>query len=143
MAGQVQLWAGAGFQLARAATTFKSSAPISAAGDTTLWTPPSGWRFRLLAYCLEITAEASKATSPGDLAMTLLDGGADIGLIHSAYMPSTSVTTNPGLCYSTGWVRLGELGIMSAAVNNVLAINLSFALATGKLRARVAGTVEV
>jgi hypothetical protein len=142
MAAQHLVRGSSGSQLARAADVFKSSAPVSVSGNSTVWTPSTGKRFRLLRYCIEVTAEASKVTTAGILAIALQDSTTDMGLTHSVYLPSTSVATTPGLCYSTGWVDLGGIGFLSAAADNVLNVNLAFPLNSGKVRVRAAGTEE-
>lgn len=131
-----------GAQLVRAPDVLKSSAPISNSGNTAVWTPAAGKRFRLLRYCIEVTIDASRAAGGLILAMILQDSATDMGLSHSAYIPAASLTTTPGVGYSTGWVDLGGIGILSGATDNVLNLNMSFALTNGKVRVRAAGNEE-
>lgn len=146
MPGQSQ-WDGSKLQPVRVPTTFKSSTPISATGNTPIWVPLAGsgrfWRW--LGYSIEVTADASKATTAGVLDISFQDVIADLGLHHSVYMPVTPAggTVLPaGVCYSTGWVNLGGMGIRAAAPETALNVNLTFALATGKVRVRLAGQEE-
>jgi hypothetical protein len=123
----------------RVPTIFKT-ATATASGDTALWTPTSGKKFRLLRYKIEVTADA--ATSGGaDIDIQLRDSTTGLaGAAMSLYVPGTSVTTTAGRI-SSGWVDLGN-GQLSAAANNVLNINLSAALTSGKARVVAVGTEE-
>jgi len=110
-------------------------------GTLTVWTPASGKKFRLLRYAIEVTAAAALSAGAG-FAITLQDNATSVGLVHSLWLPTTSVTTNGGVCYSTGWVDLGGIGILSAAANNPFTLLLSATLTAGSVRVRTAGTEE-
>ena len=123
---------------ARTPTTFKT-ATATASGDTALWTPTSGKKFRLMRFRIEVTGDA--ATSGGAVIDVLLrDSTTATGIGFSVFVPATGVTTSEGVL-GTGWIDLGN-GILSAAANNVLNINLSAALSAGKVRVVCCGTEE-
>lgn len=119
-------------------TTYKT-VTTQASGDTAVWTPTSGKKFRLKQFMIEITNEAT-AGSATDLALALRDATTAIGLTFSAYIPTSGATT-AGVCFNTGWIKLG-FGYLSSAANNVLNINLSSALSAGVVRVTAAGTEE-
>lgn len=123
---------------ARMATIFRqvSSAAI---GSTIIWTPASGNKFRLLAFKLQITGDATLAVA-GQLTIKLLDAAASLNLDHIEYIPAIAVNLFGG--YDSGWISLGDFGLLSATANNKLNLNLSAALATGLVNIIVAGTEE-
>lgn len=129
---------GSSWDRLRVPTIFKT-ATATASGDTALWTPTSGKKFRLLRFKIEATQEAA-TSGGGDIDVVLRDSTTATSAAMSFYAPSTSVTTTPGVI-STGWLDLGN-GIISAAANNVLNINLSAALSSGKVRVVACGTEE-
>jgi hypothetical protein len=113
----------------------------NAAGNTLLWTPAAGKRFRILACRVTVTANAA-ITSGGILDIRLYDGSAtSIGLSHSLYCPATSVTTTPGAAYDSGWMDLRN-GYLSTTIDNSLNVNLSQALTAGGVQTIVIGTEE-
>lgn len=122
----------------RTPNTFKTVA-ATASGNTALWTPTSGKKFRLMRYRLELSADA--ATSGGAL-MTLKfqDATTDMPAAHSVYVPAVSGTAF-GNGYQPGWVDFGN-GILSAVADRVLNVNLSAALTSGTCRVMCAGVEE-
>src|SRR3972149_11700905 len=90
-----------GAQPVHGATTIGS---FSMTNDTDVLTPPSGKRYRVLAYMLEVTGNAGIAVA-GSLTIGL--GGA---ITHNMYA-DTGATPQLGLIYSTGWGRLGANGL--------------------------------
>ena len=123
---------------ARIPTTFKTST-ATASGDTVVWTPTSGKKFRVMRYSVEVTADA--ATSGGaEIDIVLRDATTALGFGVSLYVPAVGGTTF-GNNYNSGWRDVGN-GFLSAAANNVLNVNLSAALTAGKVRVNVAGTEE-
>ena len=132
------LYNGSTWDRQRGPAIFKT-ATATASGDTALWTPTSGKKFRLMRFKIEATADA--ATSGGaSIDVVLRDSTTATAAAMSFYAPATSVTTTPGRI-SSGWVDLGN-GLLSAAANNVLNINLSAALTSGKVRVVCCGTEE-
>lgn len=114
------------------------TAQATGAGNTALWTPAAGKKFRLLRYLVEVTGNASFAVA-AVLTITLFDGAAGVtNLVHDVYIPAIAGII-PGANYNSGWIDLGN-GVLSAAANNALNINLSAALATGNVRIIACGT---
>lgn len=125
-------------QRVRTPDTFKTF-PVTASGNTAVWTPAAGKKFRLMRYCIAVTGNAAQS-SAGVVTIKFQDGTTDVGLNHSAFVPATAGTTM-GSDFNTGWVDLGN-GILSAAANNVLNLNLTATLTNGNARVTVAGTEE-
>lgn len=123
---------------ARTPNVFKS-AVATASGNTALWTPTSGRKFRLLRYRISVTVDAAQ-TAGGVITVGLQDATTDIGLSESVFVPTTAATTF-GAGWSTGWINLGN-GRVSSAANAVLNINLSAALTSGTVRVVACGTEE-
>lgn len=120
--------------------TIYNHASTAASGDTALWTPLTGNKFRVLKFKIQLTADA--ATSGGARITVLLrDATTDIGVGHIVFVPSAGATAlNAG--YDSGWIDLGQFGYLSTAANAVLNINLSAALTAGLCNVIVAGTEE-
>lgn len=128
-----------GWSFQRTPTVFRRIA-ATATGSTALWTPGTGNKFRLLRLFVEITNDA-KAAAAADLVIKLLDSATDINIDFMCFIPTAAATTlGPG--YSTGWIDLGSFGILSAAINNVLNVNLSFALTGGSVNVIACGVEE-
>lgn len=128
---------GASWDRLRTPTVFKT-ATATAFGDTALWTPTSGKKFRLMRYIIHVTGGAALAAG-ADLDIVLRDATTALNLGHSLYVPTAAGTTLGG--FSTGWINLGN-GPLSAANNNVLNVNLSASLTAGKVRVTCCGTEE-
>lgn len=137
---QAPFWQnGANLVLARTPGTFQTAQAL-AAGNTALWTPAAGKKFRLMRYLVTVTDDATRA-APGVLTVSLFDAAAGAtGQAHDVYVPAVALV-NTGALYQSGWIDLGN-GFLSAAVNNVLNINLSAALVTGNVRVIACGTEE-
>jgi hypothetical protein len=128
-----------GWSKARTPTVFRR-ATTQTTGSTALWTPATNNKFRLLGYLIEVTQNAA-ASSAGVLTIKLLDSATDIAIDHQVFIPAAAGTTL-GSGYSTGLIILGTFGILSAAANNVLNLNLSFALTAGQVNVIAFGTEE-
>lgn len=128
-----------GASAARTPTIYKQ-ATATASGNTALWTPASGNKFRVLKFKIQLTADA--ATSGGArITIGLQDATTDIGVSHVVFVPSAGATAlNAG--YDSGWIDLGQFGYQSTAANAVLNTNLSAALTAGQCNVIVAGTEE-
>lgn len=113
---------------------------VSVAGNSAVWTPTTGKKFRLLGYHLACTQNAARSGT-GQVIVKFQDGTNDINIQHSVFVPTTAATTMDG-GWTTGWVDLGGLGVLSTAANNVLSINLSIALTAGVFTGYVVGTEE-
>jgi hypothetical protein len=123
------------------ATVIPKTVTATAAGNTAVWTPTTGTRFRLLAILVELTADATAAAA-GTFHVTLQDGATPMNLGWSARVGTTgATTTTTGNVIEPGWCDFRS-GIRSAAINNVLNVNLSAALTAGVVRVTVIGTEE-
>lgn len=121
----------------RTPLTFKT-ATATASGNTAVWTPTSGKKFRLMGYIIYVTNDASLA-SAGDIDITFQDATTGLGFGFSLFVPSAAGTTIGQ--NDSKWISLGN-GYLSGTANNVLNVNLSTALATGKVRITAIGTEE-
>lgn len=131
------VWNGASYDRVRTPVVFKRVA-TAASGDTAVWTPGAGKKFRLMKFRLEITGQA---TIGGGATMTALlrDATTSLEVGGAWFLPAAAGTTLTQI--STPWIDLGN-GALSSAANNVLNVNLSLALATGSLVTWAAGTEE-
>ncbi len=116
------------------------TAQATASGNTAVWTPTSGKKFRLLRYQVEMTENATLGTA-AVLTISFQDATTAIPIAHDVWVPSAA-GTSIGDGYSSGWIDLGGLGVLSAAANNALNVNLSAAVTAGNVRVNVAGTEE-
>ena len=123
----------------RTPSIFKS-AVATASGNTAVWTPTTGKKFRLLRFMLVLTDEAAQAVA-GDITVKFQDATTDIGISLPVYVPAAAIGSPIGEAWTSGWIDLGN-GIVSAAANNVLNINLSAALTGGTFGVLTAGTEE-
>lgn len=118
----------------RTATKFASIGATSS-GDTAVYTPTSGKKFRILRYSIECTADV--ATSGGSVIdIVLRDSSTALGFGSSIFAPAVAGTTF-GAGHSTGWRDVSN-GYQSTTINNVLNVNLSATLTSGKVRVNVA-----
>jgi hypothetical protein len=133
-----------GWSKRRASTIFKTvSASATASGNTAVWTPGSGNKFRLLGF--QITAQGLSATTAGLLTVSFQDS--TTGITFGTYdvdVPAAAGLVTGVSSISMGWVPCGDFGILSATANNVLNFNVSATLsgATGTFRINVSGTEE-
>jgi len=128
-----------GWSKRRASTVFRT-AQATASGNTAVWTPGSGNKFRLLKVFVEVTDNSSLA-SGAVLTINFQDATTSINISFDVFVPTTAVTTVIGDGLEQE-LDLGDFGILSAAANNVLNVNLSVALATGNVRIITMGTEE-
>lgn len=122
----------------RTPTTYKQ-AICSGANNNAVWTPQSGRKFRLMRFSLTIPGHATIAAA-GQLIMQFNDGpSAGMPIYYPVYLPSAAA--NAFGAWTTGWVDLGN-GILSAAIDRVLNMNLSAAITNGWVHVNVCGTEE-
>jgi hypothetical protein len=126
----------------RAPTVFKTAQITSAAGtgNTAVWTPGSGNKFRLLKAFVQISDNASVAAGTV-VSIQFIDSATNMPVVVDIFIPTTAVTTAVGTGLTTT-IDLGSFGILSAAANNVLNVALTTALAGGSVRIIAMGTEE-
>ena len=128
-----------GWTKRRAPTVFKT-VQATASGNTAVWTPGSGNKFRLLKLFVELTDNASLA-SGGVLTISFQDATTAMPIAFDVFVPTTAVTTTIGDGLEQQ-LDLGDFGIQSATANNALNVNLSAALVTGNVRVIAMGSEE-
>lgn len=109
-------------------------------GNQAVWTPTSGKKFRLMGYAVFVSENASIA-SGAVVTLQFSDASSVLGIAFDTFIPTTAVTTIIGDGFESGPTNIGN-GILSAAANNVLNLNVGVALATGTIRVNVWGTEE-
>ena len=111
--------------------------PLTASGNTTLNTPPTGYAFRLMGWEITVTANATLSAA-GNLVVTFVDGSS--GDIWATTL--SLGTTGSGI----GVVPVSRIelngGYISQAENNALIVNLSQALTAGALNVTAFGLYE-
>lgn len=95
------VWTGAGWDRQRLVNTFKNVSAVVITSETTVWTPASGKKFRLMGYCL------TQGVVTG--AITLKDNTAGTTIL---IIPPHTIAVSTCSSFANG--------ILSAAANNVL-----------------------
>ena len=122
------------FEAQRTPTVFKYAA-ASAAGNTAVWTPASGKKFRLMGFILVPSAGLAAA---GQTLLKLTDGATDWGMDLLIYLPiAASIVAQAPII-----VNLPGNGHLSTTADNVLNANLSAALTAGAFSITAWGTEE-
>lgn len=130
---KTMVYTGSTWTAQRTPVVFKTSTATTS-GNTAIWTPASGKKFRLMDYVIYAPDDV-QAGSAGDIDTTLNDAGIAIGLGFTFWAPDSTSTSNRHTDNS-GPVQLGN-GYLSAAANNVLNINLSTAIILERIRVTV------
>jgi hypothetical protein len=128
-----------GWSKERTSTVFKT-VQATASGNTAVWTPGTGNKFRLLSVLIQITDNCA-TTSGGVVTISLQDGTTAMPIAVDVFVPATGVTTAIGEGLSQ-MITLGAFGILSATANNVLNVNLSATITGGNVRIIAMGTEE-
>lgn len=117
------------------------TASVTNFGNTAVWTPASGKKFRLMRYQLELTENATLAVA-AVLTVKFQDATTDFGFQHDIFVAAAAGAVS-GEAWRSGWIDIGN-GYISALANNVLNLNISGAanLTAGSFRANVCGTEE-
>ncbi len=110
---------GAALDFPRTSKLFKSVALASGTAETTIWTPASGKKFRLLRLVLTVSAQT---------VLTFKDNTAGATILVLELAANTPFTLD-----------LGGFGLLSAAANNVLTVTRATA---ATLNGFVAGNEE-
>jgi hypothetical protein len=132
-----------GWSKMRTPTVYKTaSVSAGTSGNSAVWTPGTGNKFRLLGF--QITAQGLSATASASVTVSFQDAttGINIGTYDIDIPAVANLVT--GVTQISGVVNLGAFGVLSAAANNALNFNLSAALtgATGTYRVTAWGTEE-
>ena len=114
----------------RTPSTWKAIGPVAGAGNTAIWTPSVGKRFRLLGFQISIP---STATTAAGSTIALFDGAG--GIINLVDLGASSTGVN--LLFN-----LPQNGYLSVAAGNVLNLNLTAALTTGAVLVSAWGDEE-
>jgi hypothetical protein len=125
---------GTSLDLIRIPTVFKSVS-ATAAGNTAVWTPAAGNKFRLMGLAISC---AGTLAATGVQVIQLRDGATTVIQRANANMIQTTTVSISG--GDTQIYRDLRQGIVSAAANNVLNINLGTVMATGSVTIDVWGT---
>lgn len=136
-------YTGAVSAVIRMPAIFKTaSVAATVTGNSAVWTPAAGKKFRLM--CFQITAQGLAATATGVVTVSFQDNvtGITIGT-YDIDVPAIAGVVSGVSNISCGWIDLGN-GFLSAAANNVLNFNISAAGAgtVGTYRINVCGTEE-
>lgn len=126
-------WNGVSYQRVRLSAVFKSVA-ATVAGNTTVWTPAAGKKFRLMGYTISV---AGTLAATGVELIKLTDAAA--GTVIAQHNATVTITT------PTGDTQIGAdlgQGFLSGAINNALTVNLGTAMATGSVIVNAWGTEE-
>lgn len=114
-------------------------AAASASGNTAVWTPAAGKKFRLMFAHVQLGLDATLAAA-GTLTVSLADGATNLLSwevdVDNAALPAVAAP------YISSDITLPGNGILSSAANNVLNCNLSAALTAGNVRVTALGTEE-
>jgi hypothetical protein len=129
---------GATWDNARTPNIFKTGT-ATANGNTTLWTPASGKKFRLMGIVVVAVTGQSTQTVGGNFEITLTDSGTAIGLGWSLLVPSVALANVSDTIFPAADLKNGYL---STTANNVLQVNLSAGMVAGECRVTVYGTEE-
>lgn len=128
---------GANWDRLRTPTVFKHGL-ITAAGNTTIWTPTSGKKFRLMRFAVGIGGSATLGAA-GVETITFTDSGTGIPGVRFDVQVSNAAVT--GEEFWSGWIDWAN-GVLSAAANNPLQVNLGTAFTAGGATVMVAGCEE-
>lgn len=114
-------------------------AAASASGNTAIWTPAAGKKFRLMFLHVQLGLDATLAAA-GTLTVSVADSATNLFSwevdVDNAALPAVAAP------YISADLTLPGNGILSAAANNVLNCNLSAALTAGNVRVTALGTEE-
>lgn len=108
---------------ARTPDTFKTLANDVTSGNTAIWTPASGRKFRLIGYQVIVPGNAVYATTAGTVTVTFQDAAVGMPFTHVVQVGTTATS---GVLYNSGWISLGN-GVQSSTANNALNVNLALA----------------
>lgn len=111
-------------------------------GNSAVWTPTAGKKFRLMKF--QITAQGLAATATAAITVSFQDSASGITIgTYDVDVPAIANVVSGVNQISGGWIDIGN-GLLSAVANNVLNFNISAAGAgtVGTYRVNVCGTEE-
>lgn len=124
---------GATFDRVRVANVFKT-AFATAAGETAVWTPTGGKKFRLMGYTISV---AGTLAATGTNRIQLLDGtGGTVIANHIATLTDTTPTGDTQM--GADWGQ----GFLSGAADRILRVKLASAVSNGGVAVNAWGTEE-
>lgn len=133
---------GATWDRLRTPSIFKTvTVAATAAGNTAVWTPTAGKKFRLMGF--NITAQGLAATATAAITVSFQDAAVAMPVAFDVDVPAVAGVVS-GITQVSGGLNDYGNGILSAAANNVLNFNISAAGAgtVGTYRINVIGTEE-
>jgi uncharacterized protein affecting Mg2+/Co2+ transport len=134
---------GATYDRPRTPAIFKTvSVAATVTGNTAVWTPAAGKKFRLMRF--QVTAQGLAATATAAITISFQDSATPITIgSYDVDVPAVAGVVTGVMNISCGWIDLGN-GFLSAAANNVLNFNISAAGAgtVGTYRVNACGTEE-
>ena len=126
------------YEIQRTPTKYKT-ALVTASGNTAIWTPSAGKKFRLLGYVAQVTGNSILGTA-AVVDCDFREGNTSIGHAFSAFIPLLSLGSlggAPPIPYN-----FPGNGYLATTADAVLNLNLSSALTGGGIRVSVFGTEE-
>lgn len=129
---------GSGLEAVRTPTHFRNFAAINA-GNTAVWTPAAGRRFRLMGGLVCVTAGCTFAAAAGNV-FEFYDAAASTDICYFAFWVANAAGSTPVVTFP---FDLRPNGYLSAAINQVLNANLNATLTAGYVSGFVFGTEEV
>jgi hypothetical protein len=118
----------------RTPTVFKTTALITAAGDTVVWAATAGKKHRIMGYNIELAAGTTAAAGS---VLTLVD---DATTVSTHPICGAALAASPNVVLAN--VVYPGNGYLQAAVNKDIKINLSTVLAVGGVSINIYGTEE-
>ena len=122
------------FELTRTPTVFKN-VQTAANGSTAIWTAGVGKKWRLMG-CIITLGQAT--TAAAGVKVSLLDVAADTGIGVTVSTAALAAVPNTMIILSASFLN----GILAAATNTALNVNLSSAMAVNGVSVQVWGTEE-
>jgi hypothetical protein len=119
-------------EIQRTASVIKRTTLLATIGDTAVWTPSTGKRFRWMGF--SVVVDPATTTAAGSL-VTIKDGATIIDDVIALPVAASNIPFR-----SFGFLQ-GN-GYLSTAVGNVLNVNLSAAATAGGVYVNVWGTEE-
>jgi hypothetical protein len=131
---QYLLTPGTSNEALRTPTLFKTTALITAAGDTVVWSATAAKKHRIMGYNIEL---AAGTTAVAGSVLTLVD---DATTISTHPICGAALAASPNVVLAN--VVYPGNGYLQAAVNKDIKINLSTVLAVGGVSINIYGTEE-